>query len=51
VTLRPFNDRALNRDLSAVCQLVNQAPLCLPSGQRLIFRITESSRPTSVASP
>jgi hypothetical protein len=51
VSFRPFNDRALNRDLAALCQRINQAQLHLPSGKRLIFRIVESSRPTSVASP
>lgn len=51
VTLRLFNDRALNRDLSTLCERVNQASLHLPSGKRLLFRLAESSRPTSLASP
>lgn len=46
VTLRPFNDRALNRDLVQFCQLVNQAHLCLPEGKLLMFRIPDSSRLT-----
>ena len=37
VTLRPFNDLALNRDLQQLCQSVNQADLALPNGLRLRF--------------
>ena len=37
VTLRPFNDLALNRDLHQLCQSVNQADLTLPNGLRLRF--------------
>jgi len=47
VTLRPFNDRALNRDLAEFCQRVNDAHLCLPTGKVLIFRVAESARPIS----
>ena len=47
VTLRPFNDRALNRDLSAFCQRVNDAHFSLPTGKVLILRVAESSLPTS----
>lgn len=51
VTLRPFNDRALNRDLAAFCQRVNEAHLCLPSGKLLIFRMAQSVSPTLNAPP
>jgi hypothetical protein len=37
VELRPFNDRALNRDLAILCERVNQASLRLPDGRRLSF--------------
>ncbi len=46
VTLRPFNDRALNRDLAAFCHGVNQAHLCLPTGKILAFRIAQAAVPT-----
>ena len=46
VTLRPFNDRALNRDLSEFCRYVNDAHLCLPTGKTLIFRLPDSASPT-----
>lgn len=39
VELRPFNDRALNRDLVVLCERVNQASLRLPDGRRLSFTI------------
>ncbi len=51
VTLRPFNDRALNRDLAHFCELVNQAALCLPNGKSLVFRIADSSCLTSDMPP
>ena len=51
VTLRPFNDRALNRDLAEFCQCVNDAHLCLPTGKTLIFRVAESACPTSNIPP
>jgi hypothetical protein len=35
VELRPFNDRALNRDLAILCERVNQASPHLPDGRRL----------------
>ncbi|MHB8751924.1 MAG: hypothetical protein ACYDBJ_22370, partial [Aggregatilineales bacterium] len=47
VTLRPFNDRALNRDLAEFCQRVNHAQLCLPNGKLLLFHTTDSSPPIS----
>jgi len=37
VELRPFNDRALNRDLAMLCKRVNQASPRLPDGRRLLF--------------
>jgi hypothetical protein len=42
VELRPFNDRALNRDLVILCERVNQASPRRPGGRRLSFTI----RPT-----
>ncbi len=39
VELRPFNDRALNRDLALVCERVNQASPRLPDGRLLSFTI------------
>ncbi|GHO72371.1 hypothetical protein KSD_01420 [Ktedonobacter sp. SOSP1-85] len=40
--LRPFNDRALNRDLVILCERVNQASPRLPDGGRLSFTIQPS---------
>jgi hypothetical protein len=37
VELRPFNDRALHRDLAVLCERVNQASPRLPDGRRLSF--------------
>lgn len=42
VELRPFNDRALNRDLVILCERVNQASPRLPDGRRLSFTIQPS---------
>jgi hypothetical protein len=42
VELRPFNDRALNRDLAVLCERVNQASPCLPDGRRLSFAVRSS---------
>jgi hypothetical protein len=39
VDLKPFNDRALNRDLETLCAKVAQGHSCLPDGRRLIFRL------------
>jgi len=39
VTLRPFNDLALKRDLIQLCQTVNDAQLKLPDGFVLQFRV------------
>lgn len=55
VELRPFNDRALNRDPVVLCERVNQASPHLPDGHRLSFTIRSSccvlvaQRPTSCA--
>ena len=51
VTLRPFNDRTLNHDLADFCQRVNQAHLSLPAGKTLIFRLADSTLPTSNLPP
>ena len=42
VELHPFNDRALNRDLAALCERVNQAPPRLPDGRLLTFTLRPS---------
>ncbi len=42
VELRPFNDRALNRDLAVLCERVNQASPRLPDGRLLSFTISPS---------
>jgi hypothetical protein len=39
VELSPFNDRALNRDLTQLCERVNAASLHLPDGRQLAFTI------------
>jgi hypothetical protein len=39
VTLRPFNDRQLNRDLHALCMRVAAAAPRLPDGRRLLLTI------------
>lgn len=41
VTLRPFNDLALNRDLIHLCQNVNDAQLKLPNGLVLQFQVMD----------
>jgi hypothetical protein len=42
VESRPFNDRVLNRDLTVLCERVNQASPHLPDGRRLSFTIRSS---------
>jgi len=42
VELRPFNDRALNRDLAVLCERVNLAAPQLPDGRLLSFTIHSS---------
>ena len=45
VSLRPFNDRQLNRDLRAVCaQVAAKAPR-LPDGRQLILTVWSAPRP------
>ncbi len=39
VELKPFNDRALNRDLEALCAKVAEVQPRLPDGRRLQFRV------------
>jgi hypothetical protein len=39
VELKPFNDRALNRDLEMLCAKVAQEQPRLPDGRRLLFRV------------
>jgi len=45
VALRPFNDRALTRDLALLCERVRAAHPCLPDGRMLIVSIAETHRP------
>jgi len=51
VTLRPFNDRHLNRDLAALCARVVLAAPQLPDGRRLLFTIGAMHRLTLDGSP
>jgi hypothetical protein len=44
VELRPFNDRALNRDLTSLCERVNQASPQLPDGRCLCFSLAVPCR-------
>jgi hypothetical protein len=44
VQLRPFNDRALNRDLAILCQRVNEASPQLPDGRHLCFTLNLDRR-------
>jgi hypothetical protein len=46
VELKPFNDRALNRDLTILCANVANAQPRLPDGRRLLFRVQGSGLPT-----
>jgi hypothetical protein len=39
IELKPFNDRALNRDLETLCAKVAKARPCLPDGRHLLFRV------------
>ncbi len=43
VQLRPFNDRALNRDLALLCIRVNEASPRLPDGRHLSFTLRATS--------
>jgi len=51
VTLRPFNDRQLNRDLAVLCTRVAAAAPLLPDGRRLLFTIGATHRLTLDVSP
>jgi hypothetical protein len=44
VELRPFNDRQYNRDLSLLCQRINQKQPHLPDGRLLTFSVRTASR-------
>ncbi len=46
VELKPFNDRALNKDLGILCTKVAQAQPRLPDGRRLLFRVQGVSIPS-----
>jgi hypothetical protein len=51
VTLHPFNDRQLNRDLAVLCERVGAAAPHLPDGRRLLFTIGARHRLTLDVSP
>ncbi len=46
VELKPFNDRALNRDLETLCAKVTQGQPRLPDGRLLLFRVQGASLPS-----
>jgi len=45
VTLRPFNDRQLTRDLALLCERMHAAPPRLPDGRQLVFTIARAEYP------
>jgi len=45
VTLRPFNDRTLTRDLALLCEQVRAVHPHLPAGRMLIVSIADVQRP------
>lgn len=45
VSLRPFNDRGYNQDLSLFCQRVNEKQPRLPDGRLLQFSVKDLARP------
>ena len=45
VQLHLFNDRHYNRDLSLLCQHVNEMQLHLPDGRLLFFSVQEMAHP------
>src|SRR5689334_16455670 len=51
VTLRPFPDRALNRDLTLLCERVNEASPRLPDGRHLCFTLGSSCRVLPALNP
>lgn len=46
VELKPFNDRALNRDLETLCAKVVQEQPRLPDGRRLLFKVQGAGLPS-----
>jgi hypothetical protein len=44
VQVRPFNDRALNRDLHGLAARMAAAPPCLPDGRRLVLEVLPPGR-------
>ena len=46
VQVRPFNDRALNRDLQALCARVEARPPPLRDGRRLVLEVLPPGRST-----
>ncbi|HMA34020.1 MAG TPA: hypothetical protein VKY74_06015 [Chloroflexia bacterium] len=44
VEVRPFNDRALNRDLAELCTRVAERAARLPDGRRVIFTVGRDDR-------
>jgi hypothetical protein len=46
VELKPFNDRALNRDLVLLCTKIVQEQPRLPDGRRLLFQVQGASLPS-----
>jgi hypothetical protein len=47
IILRPFNDRALNRDLQSLCKRVAARPPTLPDGRRLVLEMQSAQHPGS----
>jgi hypothetical protein len=45
VELKPFNNRALNRDLEILCANLAKAQQLLPDGRRLLFKVQGVSLP------
>lgn len=45
VTLRPFNDRQLTRDLALLCQRVQATPPRLPDGRQLVLTLASAACP------
>ncbi len=46
VTLRPFNDQPLTRDLRMLCAYVTERQPHLPDGRRLILRVAGTGSPS-----
>jgi len=45
VTLRPFNDKRLNQDLTLLCERVKKMAPRLPNGKQLLFAVEGVNRP------